>query len=97
MTTPTYPFGSDSWGTDLDDTVEIRTQTADVLPWTARTVYSVSTPVAFGQVEEIFGRPGWWPTVIPAKFHPRSLLPCSSPEEGMAAVEQVINELAADS
>jgi hypothetical protein len=90
MTAAPWPFSSAEWGTDIDDTVEL-------LPWTARTIYSISTPVAFGQVEQIEGRPGWWPTLIPEKTQsPRSLPRCLSPEEGMAAVERLIAELAAE-
>ena len=94
MTAPSWPFSSD-WGTDLDDTIELRAQTADL--WQEFPVYRLWVHRGLsGQVSlQDVGPPSWDARVVVGSSV-RDLGWFHTAAEGKAAVEQVIAELAAE-
>jgi hypothetical protein len=94
VTTAPWPFSSDSWGTDIDDTVELRAQTADL--WQEFPVWRLRVGNIAGRVSlQDVGPPPWDACVVVAGSV-RDLGWFHSADEGKAAVEQVIAELAGE-
>jgi hypothetical protein len=95
MTTAPWPFSSDSWGTDIDDTVELRAQTADL--WQEFPVWKLRVGKIVGRVSLMdVGPPSWDACVTIGATNVRDLGWFGSADEGKAAVEQVIAELAGE-
>jgi hypothetical protein len=95
MTSAPWPFSSDSWGTEIDDTVELRAQTADL--WQEFPVYRLRVRRGLvGQVSMQDVGPLPWEARVVIGGNVHDLGWFVSEAEGKAAVEQVIGELAAE-
>jgi hypothetical protein len=94
VTAPHWPFSSDSWGADIDDTVELRAQTADL--WQEFPVYRLRVGVVVGRVSLMDDTPLPWAARIRIGGNVRDLGWFHTADEGKAAVEQVIGELAGE-
>jgi hypothetical protein len=95
VTTSPFPFSSDGWGTDLDDTVELRAQTADL--WQEFPVWKLWVHRGLsGQVALKDVGPPSWDVKVTVGSNVRDLGWFHSAAEGKAAVEQVLAELAAE-
>jgi hypothetical protein len=93
MTATPWPFSSD-WGTDIDDTVELRAQTADL--WQEFPVWKLRVGKLVGHVLLRDIRAPSWEANVLFGGSVRDLGWFHTAAEGKAAVEQVIAELAAE-
>jgi hypothetical protein len=101
MTEPVWPFSFPTgWGTEIDDAVEIRAvvDPFPVDPWREFPVYKLRVGRFGGRVSLMeIGPPSWDAVVIlPIGGTIRDLGWFYTAAEGKDAVEQVINELAAE-
>jgi len=95
VTTPSYPFSSDRWGSELDDTVELRAQTADL--WQEFPVHRLEIHRGLsGRVSLQDVGPPSWDVKVTVGSNVRDLGWFHTADEGKAAVEQVLSELAAE-